>query len=262
MSLPEISNLGHAFKQYFEIVPALSNALKDEVYRLRHQVYCEDLQFEPVRADCRETDEYDHYSLHFLLRSIQMEEFIGCARIVRPRPENLSYPLPFEITCSDILNRSIIDPGTLPRQSIAEVSRLAVISRYRRRKGEANKALGISDEDFGISQLPRFPYIPIGLYLSTFELARLNKIDTLFILTEKRLADHFSKLGFTLQNIGSSIEHHGERIPSMMSVSDTLNNMRPNLRPLYHTIAADIKRNLRGNECFAGRAETHCREPG
>jgi N-acyl amino acid synthase of PEP-CTERM/exosortase system len=237
--------LGHAFKQYFEIVPALSNALKDEVYRLRHQVYCEDLQFEPVRADCRETDEYDPYSLHFLLRSVQTEEFIGCARIVRPRPENLSYPLPFEVMCADTLDRAIVDPAILPRQSIAEVSRLAVISRYRRRKGEANKALAISDEDFGIAQLPRFPYIPIGLFLSTFELARLNKIDTLFILTEKRLANHFSKLGFSLQNIGSPIEHHGERIPSMMSVSGTINNMRTNLLPLYHAIAADIEKSTK-----------------
>lgn len=253
MSLPENSNLGHAFKQYFEIVPALSDRLKDEVYRLRHQVYCEDLQFESTRADGRETDEYDSHSLHFLLRSIRTEEFIGCARIIRPQLENLYHPLPFEITCGETLDRSIIDPAALPRQSIAEVSRLAVISRYRRRKGETKQALGISDEDFGTPQLPRFPYIPIGLYLSTFELARLNKIETLFILTEKRLANHFSKLDFSLQHIGSPIEHHGERIPSMMSVSATINNIRSNLRPLYHAIAADIERNLQGNECFAER---------
>jgi hypothetical protein len=42
----EALDLGSIFHQYFEIVPAFSNALKDEVYRVRHQVYCEDLQFE------------------------------------------------------------------------------------------------------------------------------------------------------------------------------------------------------------------------
>ncbi len=33
MFVPEIFNLGSAFKQYFEIVPAYSKELKDEVYR-------------------------------------------------------------------------------------------------------------------------------------------------------------------------------------------------------------------------------------
>jgi len=41
MFLPATFNLGKAFKQYFEIVPALSDALRDHVYRIRHQVYCE-----------------------------------------------------------------------------------------------------------------------------------------------------------------------------------------------------------------------------
>lgn len=244
MSLPQTFDLGNAFKQYFEIIPAFSETLKDEVYRVRHQVYCEDLKFEPERPDRREIDEHDPYSLHFLMRSVQTHEFVGCARIVRPRPEDPNYPLPFENTCAAILNRSIVDPAKLARHRIAEVSRLAVIARYRRRKGEATSAISISDEAFGTPKLPRFPYIPIGLYLSTFELARLNEIETLFILTEERLASHFSKLGFSVQFIGDPVEHHGERIPSMMSVSTTIRNMRSNLRSLYRVISADIERGI------------------
>jgi N-acyl amino acid synthase of PEP-CTERM/exosortase system len=242
MSQPEIFDLGEAFKRYFEIVPAASDVLKDEVYRVRHQVYCEDLNFESVRSDGREYDEYDPYSLHFLLRNVQTNESVGCARLIRPRAEDLYHPLPFETACADSLDRSIIDPRSLVRQSIAEVSRLAVVSRYRRRKGEANHAFTISDEDFGTQLLPRFPYIPISLYLTTFELARLNKIDTLFVLTEERLARHFLKLGFSLKFIGDPVEHHGRRIPSMMDVGGTINNIRSNLKPLYDVIAASIGR--------------------
>ncbi|MEO7558962.1 MAG: PEP-CTERM/exosortase system-associated acyltransferase [Nitrosospira sp.] len=240
MFLPKIFNLGNAFKQYFEIVPAYSEALKDEVYRVRHQVYCEDLKFERVRPDRREIDEHDANSLHLLIRNVKTKEFIGCTRIVRTEPENPHYSLPFEIACANALDLSIVDPAKLPRQSIAEVSRLAVIARYRRRKGEATKTVGISDEDFGTPDLPRFPYIPIGLYIGTIELARLNGIDTLFVLTEERQATHFSKLGVKLQIIGSPVEHHGKRIPSMMSVSGIIHNMRSIFRPLYRTIAADI----------------------
>ncbi|ARO86988.1 N-acyl amino acid synthase, PEP-CTERM/exosortase system-associated [Nitrosospira lacus] len=240
----DILNLGNIFKQYFEIVPAFSNALKDEVYRIRHQVYCEDLEFEPVRSDGLETDEHDPYSLHLLMRSVKTGEFVGCTRIVRPRPEDPHYPLPFEKTCATTLDKSIVDSAKLSRRDIAEVSRLAVIAGYRRRKGESNTAVGISGEDFGTPNQPRFPFIPIGLYLATTELARLNEIDTVFVLTEERLASHFSKLGFNLQYIGSPIEHHGKRIPSMMSVSGTIRNMRANLRSLYHAIAADIEKGL------------------
>ena len=248
MFSPEKFNLGNAFKQYFEIVPAFSDALKDEVYRIRHEVYCEDLKFEPTRSNGHETDEHDANSLHLLMRSVKTNEFVGCTRIVRPLPENPNRPLPFETTCAATLDRSVIDPATLPRNCIAEVSRLAVIARYRRRRGEANSAVGISNEDFGTPKQSRFPFIPIGLYLGTTELARLNGIETVFVLTEERLANHFGKLGFSLQHIGGPIEHHGRRIPSMMSVSGTIDNMRSNLRPLLQTIKADIERGLRKNE--------------
>lgn len=243
-SSPDTLNLGNTFKQYFEIVPAFSDALKDEVYRLRHQVYCEELEFEPIRSDRRETDEHDSNSLHLLMRSVKTNEFIGCTRIVRPRLQDPYYQLPFEKTCAIVLDRSRIDLLKLSRCSIAEVSRLAVIGRYRRRKGEKKNAVGISEEDFGTPELPRFPYIPIGLYLGTAELARLYGIATLFVLTEERLALHFNKLGVKLQAIGGPVELHGQRIPSVMEVSGIIDNMRSTFRPLYRTIAEDIKNGI------------------
>ena len=260
MSLSEIFDLGAAFKRYFEIVPAFTNALKEEVYRVRHRVYCEDLRFEPIRPDRRETDEHDFNSLHLLMRDVNTGEFVGCTRIVRPRQGDPHYRLPFEKSCATALDRSIVDPAKLSRNHIAEVSRLAVVADYRRRKGEANRAVSISGKDFGTPKQPRFPFIPIGLYLGTTELARLNGIDTVFVLTEERLANHFGKLGFNLQHIGKRIDHHGNRIPSMMSVSGTISNMRINLQSLYRVIAADIEKNSismvvpEQNECVISQA--------
>ena len=258
MVAPDIPNLGNIFHRYFEVVPALSDPLKDEVYRLRHNVYCEDLEFEPLRSNKRETDEYDSHSIHFLVRNIQTDEFAGCARIVLTRPEDPHKPFPFETICATTLDRAIIDPRKLARYRIAEVSRLAVTARYRRRKGETKKALSISEEDFGTSELPRFPYIPVSLYLSTFELARLNGIDLIFVLTEERLAKHFTKLGFDIQYIGSPVEHHGTRIPSMMGVDATIRNLRANLLPLYHTIAADIEKAVRLSSGASHSAASRC----
>ena len=240
MFFPAVFNLGKTFKQYFEIVPALSDPLRDHVYRIRHQVYCEELAFEPQRPDRRERDEYDAHSLHLLIRSVRSGEFMGCTRIVRARPGDPYYPLPFEKTCAATLDRSIIDPARVPRDTIGEVSRLAVIAQFRKRSHDEKSPLSISDKDFGTPEQPRFPYIPVGLYLGTIELARLNGIDTLFVLTEPRLANHFRKFGVNMQIIGGAVEHRGQRIPSMMSTHGTIDNLWAIFRPLYRTIAADV----------------------
>lgn len=247
MILPDTLNLGGGFRQYFEIVPAFSEALKDEVYRIRHQVYCEDLGFESARVNGREMDEHDSCSLHLLIRSIQSGDFIGCTRIVRPNPESPDAPLPFERVCADTLDKKImINLAGSARYSVAEVSRLAVISRYRKRKGESASPVSITDEDFGTVSQPRFPYIPIGLYIGTIELARLNGINILFFLTEERLAGHFGKLGVELKRVGEAVEHHGRRVPSMLDITHIAEkNVRTIFQPLYHVVTEDIMKGVR-----------------
>ena len=118
MLLPEIFNLGSAYKNYFELVPAVSEILRDEVYRIRHQVYCEELAFEPQRPDRREKDVYDAHSLHLLIRTVQTGNFAGCVRIVRVRPTDPDHPLPFENACAATFDRSIGDTTRLPRTSL------------------------------------------------------------------------------------------------------------------------------------------------
>jgi N-acyl amino acid synthase of PEP-CTERM/exosortase system len=241
MLLPEIFNLGKSYKQFFELVPAYSDTLKDDVYRIRHQVYCEELAFEPPRPNRREFDDYDAQSLHLLIRSIRTGEFIGCTRIVLTRPADPFHPLPFEKACGATLDRSIVDPAQLPRAAIAEVSRLAVVSQFRKRKGDVKKSvIPVSNSDFGTLLQPRFPYIPIALYLGTVELARLNKISTLFVLTEQRLASHFKKLGVNIKTIGAPVEHRGQRIPSMLNPDEIVKNLKLMVRPLYRVIATEV----------------------
>jgi len=90
----------------------------------------------------------------------------------------------------------------------------------------------------------RFPYIPLSLYIGTIELARIHDIRVLFMLTEERLASHFSRLGAQLEPIGAPVEHRGLRFPSMVEINSIISNMRPIFRPLYQAIAEDIKAEL------------------
>jgi len=218
--------LSFAARNNYEIIPAFSDALKDEVYRIRHQVYCEELAYEPQRADRREYDEYDAQSLHLLIRDVHNGEFTGCTRLVRVRAEDPYYPLPFEKMCASTLDRSIVDPAKLPRDTIGEISRLALLSQFRRRKGE-EKCEGAFSQDIRPLTNLHFPRVLTDLTLGIIALARASGIDTLFVLTEARLARHLRTLGFNFQAIGAPIEHRGQRLPSMM------NDFHCNVRPLH-----------------------------
>lgn len=245
MSLLERLNPGYGFRRYFRIDAALDDARRDDVYRIRHEVYCEDLKYEPERPDRREIDDYDAHSVHFLLSTARTPtRLVGCSRVVLTNPDDPDAPLPFERTCAETLDRSIIDPAALPRDRIAEVSRLAVRRIYRRRRGEARNDVDIHNEDYGTLAQPRFPYIPIGLYMGAVSLAARRNIDYLFVLTEPRLAEHFSRLGAAVRQIGGPVSHRGIRVPSVIDVQAVIHDMRLMLKPLWHTVDEEIESSL------------------
>jgi N-acyl amino acid synthase of PEP-CTERM/exosortase system len=241
MFLFELLNLSQGFRKYFDISAAVDERLQNEAYGVRHRVYCEELGFEPVRADGRERDEYDARSSHVLIRSVKYDRYAGCARVVRVDPDDPLSRLPVERTCEHTIERGIVDPARLPRGRIGEISRLAVTAEFRRRKGEQTTPMAISQADFGAAQMPRFPYLQVGLYLGAIALAKRLGIETLFVLTEPRLANHFARLGVKIRQIGGPVEHRGERIPSMMSVAAVEANLPRPVRPLYETITAAIR---------------------
>jgi len=239
MLLFELANLGAGFKRYFRVVPALTDELRDHVYRIRHEVYCEELKYEPVRPGKRETDDYDAHSLHCLIQSVKDESYVGCTRLVLARPGDPQFPLPVEKTCAKTIDRSILDPQRLPRNTLAEISRLAVVARYRNRAGEDKTAAPLNDESFGTSDRPRFPYLTAGLYLATIELARRHGIISVLVLTEPRLAHHFKRLGVDIQQIGGPVEHRGTRVPSVIDVAGVIAGLNFMVRPLYKEVAEE-----------------------
>ena len=235
-------DLGQRFLQAFELTPALDEASREQVFRIRHDVYCRDLGWEPIRDDGREVDEFDAHSLHCLLRTRGEAAPFGCTRLILARPDEPGHPLPFEDSCRGVLDRKLADPQEMPRLSLCEVSRLAVCKGFRRRKGEEAVAAPVGDDDFAPRDgEDRFPFIPISLYLGVVAIARHLDIEHLFVLTEPRLARHFARLGFPIRTIGGPIEHHGIRVPSLLSSSQLVQGLRPMMRPLYEVIERSVE---------------------
>ncbi len=206
-------NPANKFKEHFELAEALTPELKDEVYRLRHRVYFDELGFERPSFDGRERDEFDEHSRHLLLRSVKTGIPAGCIRLVMARPDRPHLPLPFEkifAAAGDLGDRR---PAP-PRHSIAEISRLTLAREFRRRRGDARNE--ISHEGFGTPAHPSHPYVQLGLYLGAIALARRLDVSRLYLLTEPRLLTHFKRLGFPLQKIGGPID----RAPRIARVVD------------------------------------------
>jgi len=237
-------SLREGFGTRFQVLAAVSDTLRNEVFRIRHQVYCEDLQFEPHRPDRYENDQYDAHSLHLLLRHIGTREYIACARVIRANPDNPESPLPFELVCGDTLHLGLVGARLAQRQDIGEVSRLAVIGKYRRRKGESSRPYGLGESDFGGQAQSRFPYILIGMYLGVMAISVLHHIKTLFVLTEPRLRQHFARLGIGIQQAGEPVAHRGVLVPSMIETLQVVAGFNRFVQPLYQQVFDDVQRDL------------------
>lgn len=234
--------MSQGYRRFFKVVPALSDELRAENYRIRHEVYCRELAYESLRPEGLEADAYDERSVHCLVQSVSTGLFVGCARLVLVDPANpMESLLPVEISCAATIDRSIVDPLALDRGRIAEISRLAVVGSYRRRQGEQNQPISISEEDFGTPKRPRQPYLALAVYLCLIALARHYRISTLFVLTEPRLAANLSRLGVRVEQIGGAIEHRGTRVPSMLSVDEIIGGMNFVVRALFEVVSREVR---------------------
>lgn len=238
------AGLAAGYRQYFEIVPATNDRLKRHNYRIRHEVYCRELGFEPHQADGIECDAHDGHSIHYLVRAVASQNFVGCARLILQDPDDPAALLPFEQTCGDRLDRSIVDPARLDRSKIAEVSRLAIVSQYRRRQGEGGSPVSVGDVGIDGARV-RLPYLTLGLYLALIALARWQRLEKLFILTEPSLARSLKRLGVDLYPMGASVLHRGERTPYVMDVAGIVAGLNPPVRELFDTITREIDQTVR-----------------
>ena len=231
------------------LMPAFTDASRKLVYRIRHEVYCEELGFENTQPDGHERDEYDRHSLHCLAHFTGDMTPVGCIRLVLPRPEAPDHPLPFEEVCRIEPDRSLLALGRRRHFRIAEISRFAVRRQFRRRPSEKISALMNGTRPKGI---PHFSDIPMALYLGSIAMAEAHGIDTLYALSEPHMRRFFSRIGLASTPIGEPVEHHGLRIPSTMNVRQFLHNMNPAVRPVWHAIRHEIRAHLQGAAFLRG----------
>jgi N-acyl amino acid synthase of PEP-CTERM/exosortase system len=238
-------NIADHFTAFLAPQVASTPSLKAEVFRIRHQVYCEELHFEKPKAERQETDEFDQHSLFALIKHKPSNIYTGCVRLVKSSNENEL--LPIEKYCIASITNEALHPKNFKREEICEISRLAVKGDFRRRKTDKFKgsATGVISENcYSEAELRCFPFIAIGLYMVAATLAIDTNRKHVYVMMEPRLARSMKFIGITFKQLGPAIEYHGLRAPYYISPQIFLDNLSPGFKKLYQAIETTLSEQI------------------
>jgi N-acyl amino acid synthase of PEP-CTERM/exosortase system len=222
-----LTNNTVAFNEYFEIVPATSDELKKEVYKLRYQVYCIETKFENPEhyPDGLEFDEFDQQSVHYLIRHRKSGEYAATTRLILPDANNPEKLFPVELHC-EIDNIAVMQP--INRIHLGEVSRFCVSKTFKKTKNEAHTIAGIDEEwpdYFTLDERRTFPHISLALMVCVIKASYENDIYYTYAAMEPALLRFLTTLGINLIKIGPLGDYHGERWPTMLKATDLQDNV-------------------------------------
>lgn len=225
------------FDNHFSVELAISPELINEVLELRYQVYCRERPFED--ADCfpdgRERDDYDHRSVHALVRHRGSNQCVAAVRLVLADEEDPAAPFPVEEHCSEAMPAAGMEAlETTPRWRVAEISRLAVSREIRQRMGqttEVGNMPDLPDDSCGID--PRVsPYIVVGLFAAVLRLSAKLGITHWLAVMEPTLLRLLKRYGIHFPYVGHVIEYHGRRRPAIAqacTMLDGIQDCRPDV---------------------------------
>ena len=239
--LREANYISSHFATYLSPLVALDQELQEEVYKIRHKVYCEELQFEPPKENGMEIDDFDAFSMHCLIQHVSSKHFAGTVRIVRPTEPQQQ--LPIEKYCLDSITDDVLNPANYDRKDICEVSRLAVPKEFRRRQMDDfdGAAVGvINQQTYSETELRCFPFIAVGLYFAAAALALEQGIKHAYVMMEPRLARSMSFVGIKFQQIGPVVDYHGRRAPYYINQS----LLEKSLTPSFAGMLRDVRNGL------------------
>ncbi len=235
------SEVYRAFHDYFEVIPADTSELLDEVFALRYQVYCVEHPFENPREhpDGREWDEYDARAVHALIRHRRTGCCAAAVRLILPDPCYPETVFPLERVCANSLYEEA-NPwvSNLDRLKSAEISRLAVSKTFRRRLGEAETVSGVSSQAvYSDAQGPDsrrrgFPHITLGLFAAIVRMSVDQGISHWLAVMEPTLLRLLQRFGIYFPPIGPLVEYHGLRQPTVAAaaaVVDGILRKRPDI---------------------------------
>lgn len=233
-TLDRVSAIAGDFSERYQILIANTETLRRKVYRVRHQVFCNELGYDMRNVRGHEFDEYDAGSLHVLLRQRDNGVPIGCFRLVMPQSGSDVW-LPFDRYGVPHVDDRLFDWNRVNRARSVEVSRLALSPQARK--------CGVAEGG------PSDPYMATAMFYAVTALVLKLGTEDLFMVIEPRLGRLISRYGFSLDQISPPFEYYGQRATFSAyrsRIVEELARLKTPWRNLYDVI---------DNQLFSGSAQ-------
>jgi N-acyl amino acid synthase of PEP-CTERM/exosortase system len=233
------------YNKYFEVFLADTPEGKSINYRVRYQVYCLETGYENPNdfPEKKESDEADEHSVHFIARARATGTWIAAMRLVTGSLHEL--PISQFATIDPALLLQHTGAGSLDDfRRCAEVSRMCVISQYRRRAHERNVPHQVpwnpDDDEAGEKanqERRKAPWLMLALLHSGRVYSEEQHIPYWFFLAAGSLARIVKGLGMKLDQTGPACEHRGIRYPFVANMPQNFDQLRLKYPDLAETLA-------------------------
>lgn len=233
----------NTYDHTFEVVRADTDALKEQVFRLRYQIFCEEHNCEPIegRSNNILVDPHDGHSIHFLLMHRETGTPAGAASVVLPRDERAGKSFPVQEICDHPLLHM---PGETMR--LCEISRLCMAPRFRRRPEDGRFLPAYYPQDWGLKFTDgkmsfirrRIPYAPLGLLRAAFEIALSSHLMDCVCLIESEQLRSLQALGMSYRVLGPRLQGRVSFQPVIFNIKIALDTMREE-NPHCYDIVSD-----------------------
>lgn len=239
------------FRRYFNVRQAVTEADRNETFRVRYRVYCEEFGYEPADRfpDKMEHDAIDPISTHCLITHVASRRPAGCVRICPASVDGVPAQLPFDQCCKSSLDPAAMETyvGGVPRDRICEASRFAVDGAFRRRSGESLTRFGeIASLDLSDTERRTFPLISVALVLTAAAMADLIGRPYSFSVMEPFLPRLLRRSGMVFHRMGKDLDHHGIRAVYFTDARDFVHQMDDELRQFYTAIHRELELGMAG----------------
>ncbi len=225
------------YQKTFDVIPATTEALRNEAFRLRYQVYCIEHPFEDPGSNPEgiETDEFDEHAAQNLLIHRATGRAAGTVRLVLPLADAPEQSFAIQRVCVDPI---IADQRRFPITMMGEVSRFCVSKAFRRRKGD--NAYADPDEAAVPANDKRFiPNMTLGLIESLVRTSVQQGVMWWCAVMEPSLLRLLARIGIYFEPIGTLVDYHGARQPCYQRLDLLLERVRKERREVWEVLTDD-----------------------
>jgi len=234
-AIKEANNISQHFLSFFTPVLAQTEDEVNAAFKVRHNVFCEELKLFKIEDTAFEKDGYDEYAKQCVIKHQRTQSYAGTVRMIMPSSSEQTLPIE-KIALAHITQTQYL-PSNFNRDEVCEISRIAIDKSFRRRnldKYDGAATAVINEETYSEIELRCFPLLAVGLYMATAAVCISQGKKHAYFMVEPRLAKSMSYIGIKLVKIGNEFEYVGTRAPYYINNEDFVAHLSPPFKSMMN----------------------------